>query len=89
VKRIVRATFPRFRRCYELGVDDDAKLKGTSPSRSRSTRPARCAREAGADDDAAQGVAACVLAIFGTLAFPEPEGGEVDVVLPLAFANVP
>ena len=90
VKRIVRATAPRFRACYELGVDLDPTLKGNVTAK-------LVVDGTGAVEHVEQGpttmpdkiVAACVLGVFRTLSFPEPAGGEVEVSIPLAFANVP
>ena len=90
VLRIVRATYPRFRACYELGVDLDPKLKGTVTARF-------VIDDAGVVSDVKQGpttipdplVASCVMGVFRSMTFPGAEGGDLEVAIPLVFANVP
>jgi hypothetical protein len=90
VKRIVRATFPRFRACYELGVDLDPNLKGqVTASFVVDAKGAVGLVKQGPTTMPDPIVTSCVVGVFRTLAFPEPEGGDVEIAVPLAFANVP
>ena len=90
VKRIVRATFPRFRACYELGVDRDPKLKGQVTGRLLvDSTGAVSAVKDGPTTIPDPIVASCVMGVFQTMAFPEPVGGDVEITMPLALANVP
>lgn len=90
VQRIVRATAPRFRACYELGVDLDPALRGTVTASFAIDAAGAVARvKQGPTTMPDALVASCVMGVFRTMTFPEPEGGEVEVSIPLAFANVP
>ena len=88
IKRIVRANFPRFRACYEQGLKTDATLKGTVVTKiliDTTGDVASASTATGTMGNAA--VEACVLGVFKTLAFPEPEGGKVSVTYPIDFEN--
>jgi hypothetical protein len=86
IRRIVRANFPRFRACYEVGLKTNPSLAGTVITRF-------VIDNSGAVESAASGggtlgsgtVSACVLGVFRTLSFPAPEGGKVTVTYPINF----
>ncbi len=88
IKRIIRANFPRFRACYESGLKKDPGLRGTVTVRF-------IIDSMGATENASlgggtlpePGVQSCVLGVYRTLSFPEPEGGKVMVTYPIDFQN--
>ena len=88
VQRILRQSFGRFRLCYENGLRKAPALAGqvavhfvidASGSVSRAERDPATTMP---DDD----VVSCVVRSLGNLAFPQPQGGPVDVVYPLTFS---
>jgi hypothetical protein len=88
VKRIIRANFPRFRACYEQGLKKDPGLRGTVAVRFivDTTGAVESAGLSGGTLSDAQ-VSSCVLGVYRTLSFPEPEGGKVMVAYPIDFQN--
>ncbi|GAC1394015.1 MAG: hypothetical protein NVSMB47_02370 [Polyangiales bacterium] len=88
VKRIIRANFPRFRACYEQGLKKDPGLKGTVGVRFIIDTTGAVESASGAGGSLAAGaVSGCVLGVYRTLSFPEPEGGKVMVTYPIDFEN--
>ena len=88
VKRIIRANFPRFRACYEQGLKKDPGLKGTVSVRFIIDTTGAVESASGAGGSLSDGqVSGCVLGVYRTLAFPEPEGGKVMVTYPIDFQN--
>jgi hypothetical protein len=86
IQRIVRQNFGRFRLCYENGLRKSPTLHGQVSTRftiDRSGAVAAVADEGSDLPDA--GVVACVNRAFGSLSFPQPEGGTVTVVFPVIF----
>lgn len=84
IKRIVRQNFPRVRECYEKGLKKKPDLAGTVSvafviDEKGAVTGATRAGGTLKDDD----VAACVVKVFSTLYFPEPEGGKVKVTYPI------
>ena len=87
IQDVVRSNFGRFRTCYESGLQRNAKLQGTvtvkyviNPDGST---------QAAADDGSTMPdtqVVQCVVAGFGLLTYPPPQGGYVTVVYPVQFA---
>ena len=88
IKRIVRANYPRFRTCYEWGLKLDRTLHGIvavdfaiSPKgevvNAHSTKGSMPSAK----------VVECVVSVFATLSFPEPEGGSVKVHYPIDFQS--
>ncbi|MBK7394912.1 MAG: FHA domain-containing protein [Myxococcales bacterium] len=88
IKRIIRANFPRFRACYETGLKKDPGLKGTVSVRFiiDTTGAVESANLSGGSLSDGQ-VSGCVLGVYKTLSFPEPEGGKVMVTYPIDFQN--
>lgn len=84
IKRIVHANFPRLQRCYERGLGSDPSLAGTVVVRFivDATGAMESASLAGGTLDDAT-VRACILGVFRTLSFPEPESGKVLVSYPI------
>ncbi len=87
IVRIVRASFPRLRACYDA-------LRAADPLAEGSVATSFVIDEKG-DVSAAKADAgtlgdptmrACVQKVFAGMSFPEPDGGKVDVSYPLAFA---
>lgn len=88
IKRVVRANFPRFRACYESGLKKDPGLKGSVAVRfiiDNTGATENVSAAGGSMTDAA--VSSCVLGIYKTISFPEPEGGKVMVTYPIDFQN--
>jgi hypothetical protein len=87
VKRIVRANFPRFRACYQKGLMFDPALAGTVTT--KFVIDPTGAVESPANEGgtlASPQVKACVLGVYRTLSFPEPEKGKVTVSYSIEFA---
>ncbi|MGZ3452084.1 MAG: AgmX/PglI C-terminal domain-containing protein [Polyangiales bacterium] len=90
VKRIVRANFPRFRACYEQGLRHDEKMHGVVAV--TMTIDATGAVER-ADLDTVKStladakVRSCIVGVYRTLSFLEPEGGKVTVLYPIDFSH--
>ena len=87
MKRIVRQNFGRFRICYEKATATNPDLAGTLDiafTIDRAGAPVRAERKGGTLDSAS--MSACVVAAFGLLSFPEPDGSvESRVVYGLEF----
>jgi hypothetical protein len=88
IKRVIRANFPRFRQCYEGGLKKDPGLKGTVAVRFiiDTTGAIESASLSGGSMSDSQ-VSSCVLGVYKTLSFPEPESGKVMVNYPIDFQN--
>jgi len=86
IQRIVRADFNAMRACYEDGLRHDANLQGRVTVKFVIDRDGtvQMAADGGSTMPDAQ-VVACVAHAFGTLRFPQPEGGLVTVVYPIQF----
>jgi len=87
VRRIVRASFPRFRgSCYEVGAAPRPRFARTVTTRF-------IIDQTGAVETASlvsstlndPKVTACVVSVFSSLSFPAPESGKVRVVYPISF----
>ena len=87
IQRIVRQNFGRFRLCYENGLRSNPRLQGRVTAKFVIDRTGAVATTGdGGSDLPDQAVIACVLRGFGNLSFPQPEGGVVTVIYPIAFA---
>ncbi len=87
IQRIVRQNFGRFRQCYVHATEKNPSLEGTVSVHFTITEDGSVsdAREEGSSlPDPA--VRACVARAFTGLSFPQPEGGKVKVVYPIAFS---
>lgn len=88
IRRIVRASFPRFRACYETQLKKKPDLAGTVivewviDPKGNATNVRAAGGTLKSDD-----LSACVVGVYKTLSFPEPEGGSVKVRYPIDFAN--
>jgi hypothetical protein len=84
IQRIVRASFGRFRGCYESALVTNPSLQGRIVAKFviDRTGAVTMASDAGSSFPDRE-VIACVLRGFQSLSFPEPEGGIVAVVYPL------
>ncbi|HEU4408182.1 MAG TPA: AgmX/PglI C-terminal domain-containing protein [Polyangiaceae bacterium] len=88
IQRIVRQNFGRFRLCYEAGLRQSPGLKGRVNVRFVIARDGSVASVAnGGSDLPDSSVVSCVVRAFQGLNFPQPEGGIVTVIYPLAFAG--
>lgn len=88
IKRIIRANFPRFRQCYEAGLKKDPGLRGTVIARfiiDTTGATESASYSGGTLPDAS--VQSCVVGVYRTLSFPEPESGKVMVSYPIDFQN--
>jgi len=87
IQRIVRQNFGRFRLCYENGLRNNPRLQGRVTTKFVIDRSGAVTTTAdGGSDLPDQAVVSCVVRAFGNLSFPQPEGGVVTVVYPIAFA---
>ncbi len=87
ISRIVRQNFGRFRLCYENGLRSNPTLQGRVATRLVIGRDGAVSQSSdGGSDLPDQAVVACVVRSFGSLSFPQPEGGIVTVVYPVIFA---
>jgi len=89
VRRIVRANFPRYRACFENALKQTPKLAGTVVVQSiiDSTGAVESASSKGGTLSNAA-VVACVVGVFRTLSFPEPESGKVTMTETLEFEPI-
>ena len=86
IQRIVRQNFGRFRLCYENGLRTSPELAGRVAVRFVIDRSGAVSTAAdGGSDLPDQNVIGCIVRSFGTLVFPQPEGGIVTVVYPILF----
>jgi hypothetical protein len=87
VQRIVRLNFGRFRACYEAGLRSDPGLRGRVAVKFLIDRTGAVATALdGGSDLPDRAVVQCIVRGFLNLSFPEPEGGQVTVVYPIALS---
>jgi hypothetical protein len=90
VQRVVRASFGRFRGCYEQGLLRDPGLEGRIATKFVISRDGSVAMVSVAESSLSDAsVAKCVERAFYNLTFPEPEGGIVTVVYPIVLSTSP
>jgi beta-lactamase regulating signal transducer with metallopeptidase domain len=87
IQDVVRRNFGQFRTCYEAGLKRNAKLQGTVTVKYviNLDGTTQMADDGGSDLPDPQ-VVQCVIAGFGHLTYPAPQGGYVTVVYPVQFA---
>jgi len=88
IKRIIRANFPRLRACYQQALKKSPSIKGTVTTTftidsTGAVESASLGKGTVEDEPMKQ----CVLGVFNTLSFPEPEKGKVKVIYPIDFQN--
>jgi hypothetical protein len=86
IQRIVKQHLSQVKRCYEKGLVANPNLQGQVRvkfiiDRSGSVSSAYD----GGSDIGDKGVVQCVVHVFESMSFPEPEGGIVTVVYPFSF----
>ncbi len=87
IQRIVRQNFGRFRACYEAGLTRNPSLAGTVRARFVIGRDGAVSNVGdGGSSMPDPAVTSCVIRAFYGLSFPQPEGGIVTVVYPIAFS---
>lgn len=87
IQRIVRASFGRFRGCYEAGLARSPTLRGRVSTKFVIGRDGSVSAVADAGSDLPDAtVTSCVQSSFRALEFPEPAGGIVTVTYPLEFS---
>jgi len=87
VQRVVRQNFGRFRLCYEEGLRKSPSLEGRVAVKFVIARDGSVTTSQDAGSDLAdEGVRQCVVRSFGTLSFPQPEGGIVMVTYPIVLS---
>jgi len=87
IQRIVRQNFGRFRLCYEAGLRQNPALTGRVVTKFVIGRDGAVAQSAdGGSDIASQEVISCVVRSFGSLSFPQPEGGVATVIYPIVLS---
>lgn len=88
IRRVIRANFGEFRRCYESGLKTNPNLSGRVNVRFVIAKDGSVSNVGGKDSDLPdEAVKACIVRAFSTLKFPEPEGGIVTVVYPIVFTS--
>ncbi len=86
VRQVVGRNLARIRRCYDLALAANPTLSGRVIVKLVIGPDGLVARTAdGGSDLPDPDVIACVLQVFGTVRFPAPDGGPVNVVYPLVF----
>ena len=86
IQRIVRQNFGRFRLCYENGLRNNPNLSGRVAVKFVIDRTGAVSTTQDSGSQLPdQGIVSCVVRAFGTLSFPQPEGGIVTVVYPIIF----
>jgi len=86
IQRIVRQNFGRFRLCYENGLRNNPSLAGRVIVRFVIGRDGTVSNVSGGGVIPDGGVVSCVTRAFYGLSFPQPEGGIVTIVYPIAFS---
>jgi hypothetical protein len=88
VRRVVQQNSGRFRACYEKKLLTNPALSGRVTTKFVIGRDGSVvASESSGSDLPDDDVVACVVRAFGSLSFPQPEGGIVTVVYPLVFSS--
>ena len=86
VHRILRMTFGRFRRCYEIGLVKNPTLTGQVVMRfSIDKQGSIYSVVDGGSSLPDRAVVQCILGAIKVLAFPAPESGIVTVVYPITL----
>ena len=89
VRRVIRSNFGRFRACYEDGLRRNPALEGRVTTNFVIGRDGSVSNVSdGGSDIGDKAVTSCVIRAFYGLSFPQPEGGIVTVVYPIAFSPV-
>ena len=87
IQQVVRTNFGRFRMCYEEGLRWNPHLGGRVATYFVIESDGRVTRQEDRGSDLPdRDVVACVVNNFGSLHFPNPEGGFVTVVYPIVFS---
>jgi hypothetical protein len=87
IQRVVRASYPAFRMCYEAGLTKSPRLEGSVAVRFVIGRDGTVEQASRWYSTIADGdVVECVVEAFRELRFPEPDGGIVMVTYPIRFA---
>ena len=88
IQRIVRQNFSRFKACYQDGLRTNPSLQGRVAVKFVISRDGSVGSpQDGGSDLPDPTVVQCVVRGFGSLVFPQPEGGTVSVVYPLIFGT--
>ena len=87
IQKIVRASYPSIRACYEQGLTRNRKLAGKLVTRFViGTDGTVEAVVDGGSTIPDSKVARCVHAEYWKMRFPRPERGKVTVIYPIAFS---
>jgi hypothetical protein len=86
INRVVQANRAAIKYCFEGGLQRDPKLQGSVSAAFRIDRKGAVASTRVAKSTLGDGkVEGCILRQIQRWKFPEPDGGEVDVVYPFLF----
>jgi len=87
IQRIIRQSFGRFRGCYQVGLRSNPSLQGRVTTKFVIDKNGTVVTaQDGGSDLPDQTVVQCVVHVFTTLTFPQPDNGGVVVVsAPLMF----
>lgn len=86
VQRVIRASFAKFRACYQTALRTDPNLTGQVSVAFTIGRDGSVGDVKETTEIADKAFAACLRSAFSTLSFPQPDGGVVRVTYPLRFA---
>jgi TonB family protein len=88
IRRVIRASFRRFRACYQQGLAKDPGVEGTVSVKfiidlNGAVESVSLAGGSLTDPQ----VTNCIVEVYRSLIFPKPEDGKVMVTYPLDFRN--
>lgn len=86
IQRIVRQNFGRFRLCYESALTSNPNLSGSVTVSFTIAEDGSTSKVSAKSEMGDAGMISCIQKSFMGLSFPQPEGGTVAVVYPVAFS---
>lgn len=91
IQQIVRAAFPSFQQCFDDALKKDPSAHGKTATRFviDGAGHVRLSSDLGSTGTLPPEMGPCVASRFEALQFPSHQGGDVTVVYPLKFGNVP
>lgn len=86
IQRVVRQSFGRFRLCYDNALRSNPNLTGSVTISFTITEAGSTAKVSAKSEMGDASMISCIQKVFSGLSFPQPEGGTVAVVYPVAFS---
>lgn len=89
IRQVIRATFPRFRKCYEAVLQTDPSVHGTVSSRFIIGHDGvvELVYSETRDPSIPSSMVDCISNVYLRVQFPSPVGGKVMVTYPVDFQN--